>query len=122
MKYELDIHLPTVIETFIQCILKGDWETFSKALDLIKNIVDDDNFKTTLDEYNDDLEKKIEALDINVFKSIREGPSVKNMEDVYKILELIQKDSDKIYNEYADVVRDYVLNYFKGYYDPENET
>lgn len=124
MIYDINTHLPTQIEYLLTSLLEGKPEIYHLALDNIRNIIDDNNFKTQLDNIEKKYNQEMEMQKKNTLKHIQTTQELKTLDDMIQHINQCNINCSRLYNDYIMKTKNYILDYIKKteIIDTEEET
>ena len=112
--YNMEVHLPSQIQNFLDSLTSGDTRIMEISLGNIKEMVKEDGFADTLDKYLDTMEKKTDKIEKDTIVSIKNDPKVKTLDDILVLINEAKKEQIEEYNTYLKNSKSFIISYLKG--------
>jgi len=109
MIYDVKMHLPDEIQSFLEGVRTFNEQLVEASYSNIRDLVGDESFKSALDGYDSDFKKKINKIKSDALSKIK--TDIDSFDDVIPMINETVALVGKVYSEYISTVLGFLLGW-----------
>ena len=115
MKYDLNIHIPQQLESFLNAWGNGDADSMARIKKNMDDLIKDETFQKDIKDYDSNRQKKLDELMKKALDGVKTAAQAEKLDEIYIDIEEIKNDLNEalagIESEYWNSIRTYIVEW-----------